>query len=57
VNKAVFAVHGNKKDALSSTDREAFYHLQSAFCRKAQAETFTVLSHIKLDAQQHAQER
>jgi hypothetical protein len=57
VNKAVFAVHGNKKDALSGTDREAFYHLQSAFCRKAQAETFPVLSHIKLDAQQHAQER
>jgi hypothetical protein len=54
VHKAVFAVYGNKQNALSSADGEAFYHLQSAFCRKAHAETFTVLSHIKLDAQQHA---
>jgi hypothetical protein len=56
VNEAIFAVYGNKQDALSSADGEAFYHLQSAFCRKAHAETFTVLSHIKLHAQQHAQE-
>jgi hypothetical protein len=56
VNEAVFAVYGNKQDALSSADGEAFYHLQSAFCRKAHAETFAVLSHVKLDAQQHAQE-
>jgi hypothetical protein len=56
VHKAVFAVYGNKQNALSSADGEAFYHLQSAFCRKSHAETFTVLSHIELDAQQHAQE-
>ena len=43
-------------DVQVSADGEAFYHLQSAFCRKSHAETFTVLSHIELDAQQHAQE-